>query len=332
MLTLKDFDFRDKKVLVRCDFNVSLSEGGEILDDFRIRATLPTIKYLIETKAKIILMSHLSDDRSLEPIAQRLEELLKRKVYFSKEISKTEPREIVLLENLRLQKGEEENDESFARALANLGDIYINDAFGVCHRNHASVSAITKYLPSGAGFLLEKEIKVLTNLKESPEKPLVAIIGGAKVETKIKLIDQISQIADFVLIGSLLKKESREKNVNFANPEKIVMPEGEGFDISEKDAVSFQEKISLAKTIFWNGPLGKVEDEEFERGSCQIAEAIIESRAYSVVGGGETIWFLGKLGLINKFNHASTGGGAMLAFLSGEELPGLRALGYHDIA
>lgn len=325
METLEDFDFRGKRVLVRCDFNVALSESEEILDDFRIRATLPTIEHLLKNQAKIILMSHLSDGQSLKPIARRLEELLGRKVGFS-----FAEEEIVLLENLRLQKGEEENDDAFARELAKLGDIYINDAFAVCHRNHASVSAITKYLPFGTGFLLEKEIAVLTSLKENPAKPLVAIVGGAKVETKIKLIDRLSQTADFVLIGSLLKKESREKNIALAKPEKIIMPEGEGFDIGEKDVASFQEKISLAKTIFWNGPLGKVEEEEFEQGSRRVAEAIIKSGAYSVVGGGETIWFLSKIGLIDKFNHASTGGGAMLAFLSGEELPGLKALGYYD--
>jgi len=322
MKTLKDFNFKNKRVLVRCDFNVPLGNQGEILDDFRIRQTLPTIEYLIKEGAEMILMSHLGNpggkfvkELEMKPIAEKLTELLGEKV--------------VLLENLRFSPGEEQNDENFARELAKTGDIYINDAFGVCHRNHASVVAITKYLPSAAGFLLEKEVKTLTNLMSSPQKPLIAIIGGVKVETKVKLIDKISAVADFVLISGLVNKAIIGQKIQLKYPEKIVAPVDEiggGKDIGPATIGLFQEKISQARTIFWNGPLGKVEEKEFSAGTEEIAHAIINSGAFSVVGGGETVEFVAKLGLTEKFGHISTGGGAMLAFLGGEKLPGLESL------
>ena len=215
------------------------------------------------------------------------------------------------------------------KELAQKGDIYINDAFGVCHRNHASVSAITKYLPSGAGFLLEKEVTCLTRLSANPEKPLVAIIGGAKIETKVGVIDKISEKADFVLISGLIGKEVVGQKIVLRHPEKIVFPvdeTGEGKDVGTETVRLFKEKIVQAKTIFWNGPLGKIENEEFAVGTEEIAKAIAQSPAFSVVGGGETVEFITKLGLVKKFSHVSSGGGAMLAFLSGEKLPGLEAL------
>ena len=338
MKTIRDFDVKGKRVLVRVDFNVPLSEQGDILDDFRIKAVLPTIKYLIEQKAKIILMSHLGrpngrpDSKfSLKPIALRIEKLLKKKVKF-KETKKMKHGEVALLENLRFYKEEKENNEEFAKNLAKLGDIYINDAFGTCHRAHASVIGVPQYLPSGTGFLLEKEIKTLKNLIKNPEKSLIAIIGGKKVETKVNVIDKLSQIADFVLIGNLLRDELKEKDIKLKFPEKIIEPidgievEGKELDIGPETIKIFQEKISQAKTIFWNGPLGLTEDEKFVQGSLAIADAIIEPPAYSIVGGGDLVAFLGKYNLRNKFDYVSTGGGAMLKFLSGEKLPGLEAL------
>jgi len=322
MKTLKDFDFKNKRVLVRADFNVPLSQQGEILDDFRIRQTLPTIRYLLEKNARVILMSHLGNpggkfvkELAMRPVAERLMELLGKKVE--------------LLENLRFNPGEENNDENFAKELAQKGDIYINDAFGVCHRNHASVSAITKYLPSGAGFLLEKEVTCLTRLSANPEKPLVAIIGGAKIETKVGVIDKISEKADFVLISGLIGKEVVGQKIVLRHPEKIVFPvdeTGEGKDVGTETVRLFKEKIVQAKTIFWNGPLGKIENEEFAVGTEEIAKAIAQSPAFSVVGGGETVEFINTIGLMDKFSHVSTGGGAMLAYLAGEKLPGLEAL------
>ena len=348
MKTLKDFEFKNKRVLVRCDFNVPLDEQGNILDDFRIKMTIPTIEYLIKKGAKLLLMSHLDRPRGkvveslrFTPVQNRLTEYLdvsivKARDSIGKEIEKwakgMQPGDILLLENLRFHIEEEENDKNFAKELSKLGDIYINDAFGACHRAHASIVGIPKYLPSGAGLLLEKEIRILKDLMERPKKSMIAIIGGKKVETKVKLIDKISEIADWVLIGGLIKKEIKEKKINLRFPQKIVEPldalneKGEDFDIGPKTIDLFKEKISLAKTIFWNGPLGKIEETEFSEGTAEIAKAIIKSKAFSVAGGGETVEFINKLGMAEKFNHLSTGGGAMLAFLSGEKLPGLEAL------
>lgn len=332
MRTLKDFDVTNKRVLVRADFNVPLSESGDILDDFRIKKTIPTIEYLIEKGAKVILMSHLGrpdgkimEEFSLRPVAKRLEELLGRNVAFAKD------GELVLLENLRFHKEEEENDENFSKELAKLGDIYINDAFSVSHRAHASIVGIAKFLPTGAGLLLEKEIKVLEDLIKNPQKPLVAIIGGKKVEDKSKVIDKISEVADFVLVSGLIKKEIDEKNLKFKYPDKIIGPVDEiggGKDVGPETLKLFREKIMRAKTVFWSGPLGKIEEDEFAKGTEALIKAIIESGAYSVAGGGETMEFVNQLGFGEKFSHLSTGGGAMLEFLSGEKLPGLEVLGY----
>jgi len=236
--------------------------------------------------------------------------------------------EVLLLENLRFHKEEKENDDNFAQNLAKLGDIYINDAFAESHRVYASIVGVPEYLPKGAGLLLGKEVKIFNKIIKNPQKPLVAIIGGAKVETKAKLIDKISEVADSVLIGGLIKKEIKEKNIQLKCPQKIVEPVDEikGKDIGPETIELFKEKISLAKTLFWNGPLGLIEEEQFSKGSKDIAQAIIEAGAFSVIGGGDTIGFINRLGLIEKFSYVSTGGGAMLAFLSGEELPGLKAL------
>lgn len=331
MKTIRDFDVANKKVLVRADLNVPLSDSGQILDDFRIRQAIPTIKYLIDNGAqKIILMSHLGrpdgkvmEEFSLRPVARRLEELLGEKVALGGE------GKIALLENLRFKIGEEGNDENFAKEFSKLGDIYINDAFGASHRAHASIVGVPKFLPSGAGFLLEKEIKTLGNLLKNPAKPLIAIIGGKKVEDKVKAIDKISEVADWVIVSGLIKKEIDDKNIKLRYPEKIIGPIDEiggGKDVGPKTSGLFRDKIMQAKTVFWNGPLGRIEEDEFSKGSEALAKAIIDSKAFSVIGGGETVEFINKLGLVEKFNHVSTGGGAMLEFLSGEELPGLTVL------
>lgn len=344
MKTLKDFSVKDKRVLMRCDFNVPLDDQGNILDDFRISQTIPTIRYLIGKGAKAILMSHLDDPHGkvveslrLDLIQKRLIEQLGLSVTkvqdcIGKEIEQStldmKPGEILLLENLRFHKEEEEGSLELAKELAKLGDIYINDAFGACHRSHASITGVPRYLPSGVGILLEKEIEILRKITDKPEKPMIAIIGGKKVGTKAKLIDRISEVADNILIGGLLKKEIEEKKISLKDPQKIIGPLGklDSLDINPETINLFKEKIAIARTVFWNGPLGKIEDSKFAQGTTEIAKAIIESKAFSVVGGGETVEFINKLGLAGKFNHISTGGGAMLAFLSGEELPGLEAL------
>ena len=394
MKTLESFDVRQKRVLVRCDFNVPLGYEGKwakraspsslstraaakgeeedlsssptrvatkdrkeiylfdsfpkemkILDDFRIRETLPTINYLIEKEAKVILMSHLGRPEGrvvrklrLTPIQDRLMEYLdlsivKAEDCVGKEIEKwtheMQPGEILLLENLRFHKEEEENDDGFAQNLAKLADIYINDAFGASHRNHASIVGVPKYLPAGAGFLLEKEIKILTQLMENSQKPLIAIIGGAKVEEKAKLINKISEVADFILIGGLIKREIEAKNIKLKYPQKSIKPidEIEGKDIGPKTVELFKEKIFSAKTIFFNGVLGMTEKEEFSQGTEEILKAIAKSKSFSVIGGGDMTQVINKLGLVDKFSHISTGGGAMLEFLSGEKLPGIEVLG-----
>ncbi|MCK4454143.1 phosphoglycerate kinase [Candidatus Parcubacteria bacterium] len=369
MKTLKDFDFQGKRVLLRTDFNVPLSKQGDILDDFRIKAAIPSIEYLAKNQAKIIIISHLGrpekreEKFSLRPIANRLGELLNKKVRFfsdcigdkvEKEIEKMESGDIVVLENLRFYKGEKENNEKFAKDLAKLtGDIYpapfvskvpsapklrkladkrcgvyINDAFAVCHRSHASITGLPKFLPSGIGFSVEKEIETLKQLMFKPKKPLIAIIGGAKVKTKVKLINKLSETTDYVLIGGLIPKEIEWQNVKFKYPEKIILPVDwvDSGDIGEKTIKIFIEKIKKAKTIFWNGPLGKTEEKRFSKATREIAKAVVKGKAFSVVGGGETIEFLTRVGLIKKFSFVSTGGGAMLDYLVDEKLVGIEAI------
>jgi len=351
---LKDFNVVNKRVLVRCDFNVPSDSKGNILDDFKIKQTLPTIKYLIGQRAKIILMSHLDPESTgvadskftLNKVAEKLAEYLNFPIgkeddcigpEIEIESNKLESGRVLLLENLKFHKEETDNNPEFAKELSYLGDLYVNDAFGSCHRAYASVIGVPKLLPNCAGLLLEKEIEALDKvLGKSPstgsgqaEKPMVAIIGGKKVETKAKFIDNISKAADFVIISGLLAKEIAEKNIKFKYPEKIIAPVGQldALDINDESVKIFQEKIMQAKTILWNGPFGKFEDKIYAKGTLAIARAIIDSGAFSVVGGGETVEFLNKQGIIDKFSHVSTGGGAMLAYLSGEKLPGLVALG-----
>ena len=335
---LKNFELENinetgTRVLVRTDFNVP----------FRVQQTIPTIKYLIKKKAKIILISHFGRPDggelkfSLKPIVQKLEKMLKKKVVFvndclgkkvEKEIEKLKPGQIILLENLRFYKEEKENDKNFAKKLSKLADVYVNDAFSASHRAHASIVGVPQFLPSAAGFLLEKEIKILTDLMKKPKRPLVVIIGGAKIETKVKVINKISALADFVLIGGLIEKEIKEKKIIFSYPKKIIKPinEAEERDIGPKTIKLFRDKINRAETIFWNGPLGQIEKKEFSKGTEEIVKAIIKSKAFSIAGGGETVEFINQLGLMKKFDHLSTGGGAMLEFLAGEELPGIKAL------
>jgi 3-phosphoglycerate kinase len=309
MKTIKDFNFKNKRVLVRCDFNVPFGEGGEIEDDFRITQTLPTLKLLKEKGANLILMSHLGDEGDLSVVWDKIDI------------------EAEFLPNVRLSSGEEKNSDEFAKELASKADIYINDAFGVCHRNHASVSAITKYLPSGAGLLLEREVSALNKALNAPKKPLTAIIGGAKLESKAGVIANLLKIADYILVGGKIGKEESLKSLD-----KIVLPKdyNQGFDIGPKTIKIFKEIIKQSETIIWAGPMGMFEEKRYELGTKEVAKAIIQNKdAFKVVGGGDTLSALKKLDLREGFDHLSTGGGAMLAFLAGEELPGLKALGYY---
>jgi len=387
---LKDADIKNKRVLVRADFNVALDASGRVLDDFRLRATLPTIQYLKEQGAEIILMAHLgrpqdtdkseaiSDKFSLWPIAEKLSELLGQEVRLAPDCvgketalmaDQMKPGEILLLENLRWHGEEEKNDIEFAGQLALLGDIYVNDAFGVSHRAHASVAAITGCLPSCVGFLLAKEVGNLTRVRDNPDHPLVAVIGGAKISTKIKLIQSFLNKAEDVILGGALANTMLHakgiaigrsfveteilpelKNLELTNT-KIHLPvdavlcenkEGTGafrvgavgstgeqeliLDIGPDSQKLFASIIARAKMVVWNGPMGLFETKSFDGGTIAVAQAVINSGAYSIVGGGETVAFLAKLGLLDKFSFVSTGGGAMMEFLSGEDLPGIVAL------
>ena len=351
-LTLKEVEFKNKTVLMRADFNVPQDESLSITDDTRIRATLPTIQYILQQGAgKLVLMSHLGrpdgevkEDLRLLPVKERLSQLLGLPIAMApdcvgpeteKMAAEMKVGDILLLENLRFHKEEEENGQEFAKNLAKLGDIYINDAFAACHRDHASVTSVARLLPSAAGFSLEKEITTLEKMMENPEKPLVVLIGGKKIETKVKFINKISEIADFVLVSGVIKKEMEEKGTILSHKEKVVQPVDEeegGKDIGPRTIELFKEKISKAKTVFWNGPFGKIEEERFCRGTEEIAKAIIESKAFSVVGGGETVDFITKINLLSKFSHVSTGGGAMLTFLAGDEMPGIEVLKWRPSA
>jgi len=386
MKTIKQLDVRDQKVLVRCDFNVPLDEKGDVSDDFRIKKTIPTIKYLIEKNAKVILISHLGSPKgkdpklSLRPVAAELSRLLGSEVKFlndcvgpevEKAVSQMKKREVILLENLRFYKEEKENDHVFAGNLAKLADIFIQDGFAVCHRPHASVVGVATILPSGAGLLLEREMEVLNKTLEDPTRPLVAIIGGAKISTKIKVIKRFLNKADHLLLGGKiantilaikgicvrepLPDEAEEvlkdvEAIKLTDP-KLHLPvdgvmslaktdekylrtgavgtvkkEESIFDVGPETIESFKNIISSAKMVVWNGPLGYAEVSPFERSSIEIAKAIKNSGAFSILGGGETVELVSKLGMIDDFNHVSTGGGAMLSFFSGDSMPGIEIL------
>jgi len=343
MKKISDFELKNKRVLIRCDFDVPLDEKGNILDDFRIEQAIPTIEYGMKNDAKLILMGHLKGPggkiMKFTPVQERLMEYLdvsvtKAKDCIGKEIEdwtlKMLPGEILLLENLRFHEGEKKNDQGFAKSLARLGDIYINEAFATCHRNHASIVGVPRYLPSGVGFMLDKEIKILSQIRENPAHPLVAIMGGTIQERKeLRFVEKMSEIADFVLIGGLIQKAVEKENFSFAHPEKIIMPvkgDTSDFDLGPKTLEIFKEKIALAKTIFWSGPLGKIEEKRYEKGTIEIAKSIVKTEAFKVAGGGSIIDFLRDHSFASQFDHLSTGGGAMSAFLAGEKLPGIEAL------
>ncbi len=364
MKKLTDFDFKNKTVLLRCDFNVPISQDGEILDDFRIRKTVPTIRYLIKEKARIVLMSHLELEKknlSLIHIIPRLNELLNQKVELltdyieggaKEKIKKVEFGQIILLENLRFYEQEKTNNDEFAKKLSQLGDIFINEAFSVSHREHASVVSIVKYLPSTFGILFEKELEVLSKTLEEPKRPFVVIVGGIKIETKMKTILNLLEKADHLLLGSKMGEAILSYGDNIDTNKKINLPpdgiigfknqtdkriregtmaavkkEEDVFDIGPKTIKLFRRIIKEGKTILFNGPVGVYENKRFEKGTREILNAITNNKsAFKIAGGGDTISAIKKFGLTEKFDFLSTGGGAMLKFLAGEKLPGIEAL------
>ncbi len=386
--TIEDIEVKGKKVLVRCDFNVPLKEGV-ITNDKRIVASLPTIKYLLDNGAKVILCSHLGRPKgevvpefSLKPVAARLAELLGIEVKMADDVvgdsavslaADLKEGEVLLLENVRYEKGETKNDAELSKKFAALADIFVNDAFGSAHRAHSSTTGVADYIPAVGGYLINKEIEFIGGALEAPKRPLVAILGGAKVSDKIGVITNLIDKVDTLIIGggmaytfmksmgynigtSLLDEDNVEtakemmakaeaKGVKFLipvdnrvgkeydeNTENMLVdsdkiPDGwMGLDIGPKTEKLFAEALEGAGTVIWNGPMGVSEWENFASGTIAVATAVANSGAISVIGGGDSVAAVTKLGFADKMSHISTGGGASLEFLEGKELPGIAAL------
>lgn len=387
--TVRDLDVKGKKVFVRVDFNVPLNENKAVTDDTRIRAAVPTIRFLIDQGAKVILASHLGRPKgqvneafTLAPVAAKLAEILGKPVLFAKDCIGEEAKKVVnamkdgdvaLLENLRFHPEEEKNEPGFVKELASMADIYVNDAFGTAHRAHASTAGIAGLLPSAAGFLMEKEVDYLGKALMNPVKPFTAIIGGAKVSDKIGVIENLLDKVDTLIIGggmanTFLKAQGlamgkslvEENKLDLAQetlakaaakgvkvllptdlmvaeamspdaPHKVVAkdqipPDWAAVDIGPESALLFAEEVKKANTIVWNGPMGVFEMEPYARGTETLAKAVAESGGTSIVGGGDSVAAVKKMGVAEKISHISTGGGASLEFLEGKELPGVVAL------
>jgi phosphoglycerate kinase len=374
--TLDDLDVEGKRVLVRVDFNVPLDQG-RITDDARIRASLPTLEELREKgAARLLLCSHLGRPKgrdealSLRPAAERVGELLGVDVPLAPSLDEVPDGEVVMLENVRFEPGETKNDPELAQRYAELADVYVNDAFGSAHRAQASTEAIAHLLPSAAGRLLEREVTTLQRILERPERPLVAVVGGAKVTDKIGVLDAFLQSADRILIGGAMcfpffKAQGRDvgsslcedagldpaRRVLSAGGEKLRLPSDllagrefsadtetraldgvdvpdgwMGLDIGRRSAAGYAEVIADAGTVFWNGPMGAFELEPFAAGTRTVAEAVAETDAVTVVGGGDSAAALAQFGLAERVTHLSTGGGASLELIEGKTLPGVEAL------
>ncbi len=389
---LSESDLAGKRVLVRADFNVPLDDSGNITDDTRIRAALPTIQYLTGKGAKVILTSHfgrpkgVDDKLRLTPVAKRLSEVLGQEVVkcddcigdaVASAIASMNNGQVALLENVRFYPEEEKNDPEFAKKLAANADLYVNDAFGTAHRAHASTEGVTHYLkPSVAGFLIEKELQYLQAAIENPQRPLAAIVGGSKVSSKIGVIETLLEKCDKLLIGGgmiftfykarglsvgkslveedklelarSLEAKAKEKGVEFLLPTDVVVadkfaadanaqtvsidniPDGwMGLDIGPDSVKVFQEALADCKTVIWNGPMGVFEFDRFAAGTEAIARTLAEltpNGASTIIGGGDSVAAVEKVGLAEQMSHISTGGGASLELLEGKVLPGIAAL------
>ncbi len=388
MKTLDDIDLRGKTVFLRVDFNVPLKDG-RVADDMRIVETVPTIRRAIEKGAKLVLASHLGKPKgkrdeklTLRPVSLRLAELLKQPVLFATDcigeevqtqVAKLAPGDVLLLENLRFYPGEEKNDPEFSAALAKGIDVYVDDAFGAAHRAHASIVGVPKRVPvRAAGLLMASEVTHLSALLE-PRRPFAAILGGAKISTKMEPLRALAGLADMLLLGggmanhfvraiglpvgkSLLEEDRvpvareildlcKEEGKTIALPSDFVVakdpsdgknaktvsiqgipPDKMALDIGPKTVEQFARLLGDAQTIFWNGPMGVFENPPFDKGTMAVARLLAESGAVTVVGGGESVQAVRRAGVAGKITHVSTGGGASLEFLSGVELPGLKAL------
>ncbi|MBI1949903.1 MAG: phosphoglycerate kinase [Acidobacteria bacterium] len=388
-LSVRDLDVRGRKVFVRVDFNVPLAEGG-VADDTRVRSSLPTLKLILERGGRPIIASHLGRPKgkvvpgmSLRPVALHLARLLETKIQMAddcvgdlagKMAGGLRQGEALLLENLRFHPEEEANDPGFSRRLASLADLYVNDAFGTAHRAHASVVGITRHLPSpAAGLLMDSEIAALTRIREHPDKPYLAVLGGAKVSDKIDLILNLIDKVEAILIGGAMaytfmkargvpigSSRSEDDRIDHASailtralnsgvriqlpldhvvarspgpgqawettPGQAIEDGFVGLDVGPKTRALYAGEIAKARTVFWNGPVGWCEVPPYDEGTRSLARAIAATEAFSVVGGGDSIAAVNRLGLGSRFSHLSTGGGASLEFLSGVDLPGIQAL------
>ena len=391
--TVEDIDVAGKRVLVRCDFNVPFDADGNIADPKRINEAMKTIKYLVDHKAKVILCSHLGRPKgefnmkySLAPVAAYLSKALGQEVKMAKDVigesaksiaASLQDGEVELLENVRFHKEEEKNDPAFAKELASMAEIYVNDAFGTAHRAHASTAGVADYLPAVCGFLIQKEITIMGGALANPKRPFVAILGGAKVSDKIGVINNLIDKVDTLIIGggmayTFMKSlgytigtsiceddkvemakemmaKAKEKGVAFLIPEDTVVADKYaadaeakvvssdsipddwmGLDIGPKTREKFADAIKNAGTVVWNGPMGVSEWEKFAAGTIAVAQAVADSGAISIIGGGDSAAAVEKLGFADKMTHISTGGGASLEFLEGLVLPGIACLNEKD--
>ena len=365
MTSLNDIqNLEGKKVLLRTDFDVPLAQlptsNPQLLtigEDFRIRKQKPTIDYLVNGGATVVMVAHISAIDSFEPVLSQLENILDHKISFIQKLDQLDQLgqlgQLVLLDNIRQWPGEKENDEDFAKKLADGFDFYINNAFAVCHRNHASISAITKFLPSYAGFLVEEETSELKKLINAPKDGKLIIIGGAKAETKVPVIKNFLDKSEKIILGGVVANDVfKERGMNIdasvvdenskellagldIYDERLILaddfnaPGGKILDIGPRAIDKFIDLIKQAETTIWNGPMGLFENPDYTKGTYEIAQTMADSRGFRVIGGGDTITAVNKLDLLDHFDFVSTGGGAMLAFLAGEKLPGLEALDYY---
>ena len=391
-MTVEDFDVKGKRVLVRCDFNVKM-ENGVITSDKRIVASLPTIQYLIKNGAKVILCSHLGRPKgqvnpefSMKPVAARLSELLGLKVKMADDVvgpsaqalaASLKDGEVMLLENVRFEPGETKNDPELSKAFASLADLYVNDAFGSAHRAHSSTAGVAAYLPAACGYLIQKEIKFIGGALENPKRPLVAILGGAKVSDKIGVITNLIDKCDTLIIGggmayTFLKAQGKEIGKSLVDDTKIdyckemmdkaaklgkklllpvdttvvsefpnpidapveveyvsvdaIPADKEGVDIGPETCKIYADAVKNAKTVVWNGPMGVFENPVLSKGTVAVAQALADTDATTIIGGGDSAAAVMQLGFADKMSHISTGGGASLEYLEGKVLPGVAAI------
>ena len=390
--SIEDINVSGKRVLCRCDFNVP-TKNGKITSDKRIVAAMPTIKYLVDHNAKVILCSHMGKPKgevkpelSLQVVADRISELLGKPVVMAKDVvgedAKTKAAalkdgDVMLLENTRFEKGETKNDPELSKALASMADLFVNDAFGTAHRAHSSTAGVADYLPAVCGYLVQKEVSIMGKALADPERPFVAILGGAKVSDKLNVINNLLEKVDTLIIGGgmaftflaakgydigkslvdsekidyckemMAKAESKGVKLllpvdavvadSFPNPidaeiavetvaADAIPADKMGLDIGEKSQALFADAVKSAKTVVWNGPMGVFENPTLAKGTIAVAQALADSSAVTIVGGGDSAAACEQLGFADKITHISTGGGASLEFLEGLELPGIACL------